>query len=109
MAVARDHYANSSRFWFQVKSAEVVDQVDRETLDFNQLGFGQRRCPRAPIHIAAHGGYGGEFAQAVENSRITYVSGVQNAMGATQGGDGFGPQQAVGVGDDADSHAFLAR
>src|SRR6267378_613950 len=62
MTVAVNHYANSGGFGFQVELPEVVDQIDRETLDFNQRGFGQRQRPWATIDVAAHHSHGREFS-----------------------------------------------
>jgi len=109
MAVTINHYANSSGFGLQIQPSQIVQHVDPDSLNLDDFSFGQPRRPRAAIHVAAHGGYGGEFAQAIENSWIAYVSSMQDAVDAVQNGDGLGPQQAVGIGDDPDCHAFLAR
>ncbi|MCY1177644.1 hypothetical protein D9M73_179600 [compost metagenome] len=42
--------------------------------------------------------------QLLEDLRFADVAGVNDAIAAQQGGDGFGAKQAVGVGDDTDFH-----
>ena len=61
------------------------------------------RSPGA-VDVAADGGQRCDCSERIEYPRVTHVSGVKDVLDAVQRGHGLRPQQAMCVGDDADSH-----
>jgi hypothetical protein len=57
--------------------------------------------PRAAIVVAAHGGDRRQGGQLFQDARIADVAAVNDVVAAAQEVFGFGPQETVGVGDEA--------
>jgi hypothetical protein len=101
MAVAEYDNAESGRFRLQVELAEIVKDIDGHAAGFNDFSFSQRARPGAGVDVTADRGYGSNLHERFEDFGSADVASVKDAVGPAQGFDGFGAQQAVGVGDYA--------
>jgi hypothetical protein len=108
MAVAVDHHAESGGFRLQVELAEVMHHIDRHAAGFDDFGFRQTARPRGGVDVTADCGYGGNPRERFEDFGRADIAGVEDTVGPAQSFDGFGPQQAVGVGDYAERYSFLS-
>jgi hypothetical protein len=91
---------------------EVVDGVDEIKETAAQLyGFGGVEVVEdgGRVDIAADGGEQGDLTEAVEDARVVDIAGVEDVVDAGEFGDGFGAEEAVGVGDDANVHKAVGR
>ena len=79
-----------------------MQDVNRNTREFDNLGLRELARPRRFVDVAADGCEWSDCFQLIENRRIAYIASVNDVIGATQRLNGLGPQQTVGVGDDAD-------
>jgi len=61
------------------------------------------------IDVAANSSHWSDLAEAVEDARVVDIAGVQDMVDAGEFGDGFGTEEAVGVGDDANVHKAVDR
>src|SRR5271166_1786166 len=102
MAVAVHHYPESGGFRLQVELSEIMQHVDRHSASFDDLGHGQKARPALSVDVAADRGHRSDLLEHFENFESSNVAGVEDAVGAAQGCDGLGPQQAVCVGDYAE-------
>ena len=107
MTVAVDDDSESSGFGFQIELAEIVQSVNSHATRFHDFSLRQRLRPRAGIDIAANRSYGCDSRESFKNVWISDIAGVEDAVSPSQRFEGFGPQQAMGVGDYAESHCFL--
>ena len=105
VAVAVDNRAESSGFGLQVELREIVEEVDGDAADFYEFGRGQFTGPGFDIHVAADGGDGSNAAERVEDFASANVARVEDVVGAAKSFDGFGAEQAVGIGNNAENHA----
>ncbi len=96
--------AETSRLGPQIQFVQIVQQVDRDTIDLDHLSLRQFPRPFLLVHISAHGSYGSDFMQLLQDFRIANIPGMQGDIRSPQRFDGFGPQQSVCVGDHADDH-----
>lgn len=95
----------------EVERLEVVEHVEvearaRRVLDEDDFGLGQAGAGVAAVDVAADGGDGGDPGERVEDGDFAHVAEVEDAVDAAEGGDGFGTEEAVGVGDDAEEHGI---
>ena len=86
----------------QVQGEEFVEDVEVDAPHFHHPGLGEARGPVAPVGVAPDRVHRGEALKLAQKARVADVPGVDDEFHALQGLDGFGPQQAVGIGDDAD-------
>ena len=61
--------------------------------------------PRCGVDVAADGVDRSDGLEPIEDGRVANVPGVDDRLRASQGRKGFGPQQPVGVGDEANDEA----
>src|SRR5579863_3535924 len=81
-----------------------MKHVDGYIANFKHVGCGKFLCPDAVINIPAHSGDWSNFRKRVEDRWVTNISGMNDVVGSTKGGDSLGPEQAMRVRDDADQH-----
>ena len=89
-----------------IESAQVVDQKQRAWAKIDQVRDGQLRSPTARVGVAADRAYGCDAAEPFEDIERTHVARVHDEIRPTQSRTSLFPEQSVGVGDDADQHAF---
>ena len=99
MAVAVHDHAESGGFWLQVELAKIMQDIDGHAAGFDDFGLRQSARPRSSVDVTADRGYWGNPRERFEDFGRADIAGVDDAVGPSQSVDGFGPQQAVGVGD----------
>ena len=107
--MSADDSPNACGGGVQVEIVDGVDEVEKASAQLDGFGGVQIIEDRGGIHIAADGGEGSDLAQAIEDTRIVDVPGMEDVVDARQFGDGFGAEQTVCVGDDADMHKAECR
>jgi hypothetical protein len=75
--------------------------------DFDKLGHGQRRSPASLVDIPADDMNGRNFAEPIDHLGFADIAGVDNHVRPAKHIEGFRPQQAMRIRDDADNE--LAR
>ncbi len=106
VGMTADHSIDSGGFGLD---GQVVDGVDEEEeLTAEVDGFGHREFGAGSmcVDVAADGGDGGDLAEAVEDLGIANVAGVEEMVTAGKGGEDFGTEQTVSVGENADAHGL---
>ena len=93
----------------KMEGVQVVEHVDvagflLQVFDEDDFGFGEFGAGAFAVDVAADGGYWGDFAEVVEDGDFAYVAQVKNARDTGEGGEDFGAEEAVGVGEDGDFH-----
>ncbi|MNL07507.1 hypothetical protein D3C87_1281850 [compost metagenome] len=84
---------------------DVMHQQHLPAVEVQAQTVGQLARPgRVQVIVATHPVHRCNGRQLVEDVCAADVAGVNDAIAAQQGGDGFGAKQAVGVGDDTDFH-----
>lgn len=78
--------------------------VNPNAFQFHVQGFWQ--LERGPIGVAEHGVDGSDVLECGKDLRSSDVTGVQDEINASQGPEGFGPNEAVSVRDEAYHHDF---
>src|ERR1700687_2482919 len=101
MAVAIDEHAESGGFRLQVELAAIMHHIDGDAAKFKDFSFRQCARPRSSVDLTADRDYGGNLRERFEDFGGADIAGVEDAVGSAQSFDGFGPQQAVDVGDYA--------
>ena len=102
MRVAGDDDVDAGAGGVAIELLEIVQDVDARVGRVERGGCGKGGGPGTFVDIAADGGDGREGAEAVEDGGIADVAGVDDVIGTGERGEGFGTEQAVGVGDDSD-------
>ena len=83
----------------------IVNHVESMLPDFDAAIFRQPCGPIAGIVVTLDGGQRRNFFQFNKNNGLADIAGMYNKINSCQGCDGLGPQQAVGVRDQADHQA----
>ena len=86
----------------QVQGEEFVEDVDEAAAYLDYPGVGQVGGPITPVGVAPDCVHRRDLVQGRDYLRVADVSGVDDELDAGQGFNGFGAQQTVGVGNDAD-------
>lgn len=102
--VTGDYDTDAGALGVQVDVRERVQHIDPDAAEFEQLRSGQSGAGSAAIDIATDRRHRGKLSEGFENGGVAHVACVQDVFGAGQGGEGFGPKQAVGIGDHTDEH-----
>ena len=89
-------------FGVQVERVPVVEDIEVYRSDLDYFGLGQVGCPGGCVHISANGMDGGDFGELIQDIWIADVAGMDDDLDALEGFEGFGAEEAVGVGEDAD-------
>ena len=85
-----------------LQPAQFVDHIDLDPAHPQDGGLGNPTRPGPLVAVAPHRGHRGDGRQVIENGRVADVARVDDEVAAAQERLRLGPQQAVGVGDDAD-------
>ena len=91
------------------RSVEGVDEVEEVAAELDSFGGGELGAGAVGVDVAADGGDGGDLAEGVEDVGVADVAGVEDVVDAAERGEGFGAEEAVGVGEDADEHKAECR
>ncbi|MCY1402722.1 hypothetical protein D9M71_178760 [compost metagenome] len=84
---------------------DVMHQQHRPAVELQVQTVGQLPRPGCvQVIVAPHRIHRRDCGQLFEDRLVTDVTRVKDAITALQGGNGFGAEQTVGVGDDADFH-----
>lgn len=102
VAVEDDGHAGGLRL--DIEIVQSVDHVDQAAGELYGLGGREGGAGAGTVDVAANGGEGGDLAEGVEDGWVAYVAGVEDVVDAAEGHDGFGAEEAVGVGEDAYAH-----
>lgn len=87
----------------------AMDHADVEAFEIAFESLGQVGEAGAAVGVAANREDRRDGLELVENGRVADVAGVQDPVAATEPVEDFGPQQAVGVGEDAETDHGKAR
>jgi hypothetical protein len=100
--------AESGGFRLQIKFAEIMQNINSHPASLDDFRFWQSARPRLGVDVTADRGYRGNLRQRFEDFERADIAGVKDAVGPTQSFDGFGSQQAVGIGDYSEGYSFLS-
>jgi hypothetical protein len=100
--MARDHNLESCGFRLQFELRQIVHHVDGNADDLGDFIFPKFTGPRPFVDIAADRSEGRKVCELFQDFWRANVAGVDDALRASQCQQRFGPQQAMGIGDDAD-------
>lgn len=104
MATHDDMESSGGRI--QVKSVHIVEQVEEDVACLCDGCFGQAFCPMVRIHVSPHGNDGCKLSQSSKNFGLTYVTSMENQVGATKGFQSLWAQQAVSIRNEANPRGF---
>jgi len=104
MGVAADDRVEPGCLWIEVEIVEIVEHIQIEAGNFDNRGKRQLLRPRLCVHVAAYGKHGSDIFQLREYFRCTHVSCVNDQLDSGEGVLRFRPENAVGIGNDADPH-----
>jgi hypothetical protein len=96
------HNFEASRFGFQIKLRQVVQNINKNVREFDQFSLGQSARPRPSVDVPADCCDRRNCRQFVEDFGSAYVSSVNNVLGTTERVDRFGTKQAMRIRNDAD-------
>ena len=106
VSVAADDNVEAGDFRIEVKSFKVVQDVDRDILEFDNCGERKARGPGFAVNVAANGENGCDGLELVEDGRVADVACVNDSVGAFERGEGFRAEETVGIRDDAEEERF---
>ncbi len=82
VSVAADDDVEAGGFWVGVEVLKIVQDVDRDILEFDDSGERKGRGPGLGVHVAANGEDGCDGFELVEDSRIADVARMNDGLGA---------------------------
>jgi hypothetical protein len=85
----------------QVKAVKVMEKIKPATSDLDCLGFGEIPSPIFPVHISPDRINRSNLPQGGENLRGAHIACMENEFNASEGPEGLGSNQAMGVGYDS--------
>ena len=106
--VPGNHHLHAERRRIDAKLGEIMNHMDADRAQSEGFGFGQRLGPRPGIVVAADRKHAADRTQFIEDGAVADISRVDDVIGRLQERLRLGPQQAVSVGDQADTYFFLA-
>src|SRR5579885_1971828 len=80
VAVAVDDGLNAGGFGIQVELFQDVQNVNCDAFDFDELGLGKVLGIHSVIDVPAHGGYGSNLSQTVEDRWIADITGMDDVI-----------------------------
>jgi hypothetical protein len=107
--VAGDDHTDAVRGRVDGQLGEIVHHMDAHIADLHGLRRAYAARPERPVVVPADRGERRERAQLGEDLQRPDVAGVDDVRRAAQPLDRRGPQEAVGVGDEADPHRPVRR
>ena len=102
VGVAADDHGDAGDFGVYIEIVDGMDEVENVALQLDCFGFGELGACALRVYVAADAGYGGNVAECVEDRWVADVSCVEDVVDTSEGREGFGAEEAVGVGDDAE-------
>jgi hypothetical protein len=102
MAVAGDYDLKSRCLGFEIESRQLVQHINGDTVHFENLSLRQLSRPCFFVDVAANRSAGCNSRERFQNLRRADVSRMNDPLRPLQRGQGFRPQKAMCVGDDAD-------
>ena len=106
VSVAADDDVEAGGFRVEVELCKIVQDVDRDILEFDDCRERKGRGPGLGVHVAANGEDGRDGFELVEDGRAADVACVNDGLGAFERGESFGAEETVGIGDDAEEERF---
>jgi hypothetical protein len=101
--VTGHHDANVRCERLNAELRHIVDEEDDTLADAHPFGLLEMLRPGSAIVIAAHAYERRQLRKLLENGGAPDISAVENQAAAGQKRRGFGPQQSVSIGDEADA------
>ena len=95
--VTIDNDPNACGFGHNVQVFDGMHHVDERAGEFYRFGRRQQGTGAGTVDVAADGSDGRELQKFRENRRVADVTSVEDVLHATQGFNGLGPKQTVGV------------
>ena len=108
MTVAADHDRESSSLWFEVQLRKIMHNIDGYAANFENFRVMKLERLGVLVDIAAHSSQRCDSRKFSENLRCAHIPGVNDVLGSAQRPQRFGPQQTVGVRDDANQNGVRA-
>lgn len=102
VSVAGDHDVESGGLGLQIEALEIVQHVNGNAAQLHRFCLGQRQRPRVPVHVAANRRDRCNRGQSLKDFRVSNVASVNDSSRPLQRLERFGPEPAVGIGNDAD-------
>jgi hypothetical protein len=106
VSVAADDDLEAGAFRVQVELRKIVQDVDRDILEFDDCRERKARGPGLGVHVAANSENGCYGFELVENGRTADVACVNDSLGAFERAQSLGAEETVGIGDDAEEKRF---
>lgn len=106
VSVAADDDVEAGGFRVEVELFKIVQDVDRDILEFDDCRERKGRGPGLGVHVAANGGDRCDGFELVEDGPAADVACVNDGLRAFERGESFGAEEAVGIGDDAEEKRF---
>jgi hypothetical protein len=106
VSVAADDDVEAGGFRVEVELFKIVQDVDRDILEFDDCRERKGRGPGLGVHVPANGEDGRDGFELVEDGRAADVTCVNDGLRAFERGESFGAEETVGIGDDAEEERF---
>lgn len=87
----------------RVEGLEIVQQHECDAAEIALHALRNGRERGVAIIVAAHGDDRRDHGELIDDVHVADVTGMQDVIAALKRGEGFGTQQAVSVGNDADA------
>ena len=104
--MAAEDHGDAGGARVDVQPLDGVNEVDEMAGEFDGFGCGERGAGAVGVDVAADGGDGRDGAQGGEDDGVADVAGVEDVVHALDGGESFGAEERVGVGDGGDEHGL---
>ena len=104
-----DHSVDAGGYRVEVERHKIMKHVNVPACQFDQFCLGKLSAASTAIDISPDCRHRSKVAEPVEDGGIADVSGMQDVLGIAQRQHGLGPEQAMGVGDDANQHRQIPR
>jgi len=95
----------------EVEGLEVVEHVEvkggvRGILNEGDFGLGKPGAGTIMVDVAPNRGDGSDLCEFIEDRGFAHVAKVEDSVDSLQRGGDFGPEETVGIADDAEEHGF---
>lgn len=109
MRVTRDDHGDACRVRMQIKLRKRVEHVEELAVYFEDLGCGEIGARTGSVDVTADRVHCSQRPQAVQDSGVAHIAGVQDKLHSTERLENAGPKQAVCVGENAEEHDLRMR
>ena len=106
VSVAADDDVKAGSFGVEVELFKVVEDVDRDILEFDYSGKRNGTGPGFGVHVAANGEDGCDGFELIQDLGVADVTCVNDGLGVCECREGFRTEESVSVGDDAEEKGF---